>query len=97
MRMQEVQSIVVMCESEMGGLQSCNRWKIVYSAAMQSSSQFFTLKRRAQRLLLRFSASGVLDGDLVISAGMVKSGGSWRNGALLSFKSSFRLYFIVGV
>ena len=64
MRMQEVQSIVVMCESEMGGLQSCNRWKIVYSAAMQSSSQFFTLKRRAQRLLPRFSASGVLDGDL---------------------------------
>ena len=42
MRMQQVQSIVVMCESEMGGLQSCNRWKIVYSAAMQSSSQLLS-------------------------------------------------------
>ncbi|CAL8395724.1 unnamed protein product [Boreogadus saida] len=28
------------------------------------------VQSRAQRLLLRFSASGVLDGDLVISAGM---------------------------
>ena len=37
--MQQVQSIVVMCEVRgVGGLQSCNRWKIVYSAAMQSSS-----------------------------------------------------------
>ncbi|CAL8237032.1 unnamed protein product [Boreogadus saida] len=34
---------------------------------------FFGHFGRAQRLLLRFSASGVLDGDLVISAGMVKS------------------------
>ncbi|CAL8405780.1 unnamed protein product [Arctogadus glacialis] len=61
MSMQQVQSIVVMCESERGG-----------GGGGCSPPHFPLFCSRAQRLLLRFSASGVLDGDLVFSAGMVK-------------------------